>query len=105
LTKPLTSLLANFIDKTAPDILGFPEVSSLPVSSMAEIEFELPIATNSSAKVSAIVEGKISIVEFTAGSALTKAVCAEAGGATKESAKNPAITRNLENFTLEVYPW
>ena len=71
---------------------------------MAEIEFEFPMLINSSAKVSAMVEGKVSIVELMAGSALTKAVCAEAGSAAKESTSSPVANRNLNNFTIEVYP-
>ena len=93
------------MDSTAPDTSGFPEVSSLPISSITEIEFESPIATNSSAKVSEIVGGKAIIVESIAGSALTNTVCAEAGSATKETANTPAVSSNLSIFMLAVYPW
>jgi hypothetical protein len=72
---------------------------------MAEIELEFPITTNSSAKVREMADGRSTIVESTAGSALANTVCAEAGGVTKESANNPAINRNLVIFTHAVYPW
>jgi hypothetical protein len=68
------------------------------------MEFEFPMLINSSAKVSERVEGKSLIVESTAGSALTSAVCAEAGSAAKERAKSPVARRNLDNFMIAVYP-
>jgi hypothetical protein len=48
--------------------------------------------------------GNASTLEFSAGSELINAVCAEAGRATNESAKSPDANRRLDTFIITVYP-
>jgi hypothetical protein len=92
------------MESTAPDTSAFPEVNSVPFSSVTEIELESPRAINSSAKVRETVDGKATTVELIAGSALANTVCAEAGSATNVIASAPAARRNFEIFMFAVYP-